>query len=339
MSETVRHYQARISAALEGCGGGGIPFDVLNQYEASWLPGRLNQSNNVYFRYFFRLLLEDMVSIFEFDGLNPDWQYNYFIYNLICRGWLAFVKAEPYGWIPQACTWGAERNVFGFPLSVIVTNGWFHPTEPPEELEYKLGENASYLHARADFSPLATIAAFYADKLSCLFSTFDNSAILSRNGFITVTDGKAQSMTIEKAVEGILNSEFIVSINGRKGATGENPISNSINLLESDVRKHYIVNNVLLDIENLIDQYHGELGFPVINRTKKERVQTMEQASLNGSIWGKSELWFDTLKADLKKFNALSGMDITVHRRKPEESREVLNGIISENTITNSDSL
>lgn len=315
--ETVRGYYARVQGAL---GRPGFLYDCINEYESSWLPGRLNAPNSVYFHYFFRYLLQDLYSIFDFQGLPEDWQREYMVYNLICRGWIGFINAAPYGWIPQPCSWGAGRNVFAFPLTVLVCNGWFNPDDG--RLEYTLGGDAYYLHTAPDFAPLADICAFYADKLSCLFSTLNNSAILSRNGYILTTDNKARSMTVEKAIEGVLNSEFIVSMNARR-APGES-IHDAVEILEADVRKHYIVDQVLLDIENLIDQFHADIGFPVINRTKKERVQTMEQASLNASSFGKSENWYDILQEDLERFNAASGLSITVTRREPDEANEVI---------------
>lgn len=320
--ETVRGYYARVRGAI---GKGGLLYDCINDYESSWLPGRLNAPNSVYFHYFFRYLLQDLYSIFDFRGLPEDWQKEYMAYNLLCRGWIAFVDAPPYGWIPQPCTWGGERNVFAFPLSVLVCNGWFNPDGG--KLEYKLGSEAYYLHAAPDFAPLADICAFYADKLSCLFSTLNNSAILSRNGYILTTDNKARSMTLEKAIEGVLNSEFIVSINARR-APGES-VHDSTEILESDVRKHYIVDQVLLDIENLVDQFHADIGFPVINRTKKERIQTAEQLSLNASSYGKSENWFDILQADLERFNTATGYSITLERREADEANEVVTETLS----------
>lgn len=330
MSETVRGYHARIRGAISG---GGFLYDCINAYESSWLPGRLNSPNSVYFHYFFKYLMQDLYSIFDFQGIPKDWQTEYMVYNLLCRGWIAFVNAEPYGWIPQPCSWGGERNVFAFPLDVLVCNGWFNPTDG--NLHYYLNKDAYYLHTSPDFSPLADLAAFYADKMSCLFSTFDNSAILSRNGYVTVSEKKAQSMTVEKALEGILNSEFIVSINARK-APGESLLKDNIEILESDVRKHYICSDVLMDIENLYDQFHADLGYPVINRTKKERIQTAEQASLNASCFGKAENWFDLLQQDLERFNAASGMNITVSRREADEAEVIFdNGTLSEDTTIN----
>lgn len=336
MSESVKSYNARVRAALESETTGGLLFDCINEYESSWLPGRLNTPNSVYFHYFFKYLLQDIYSIFDFQGLPEDWQPEYMIYNLLCRGWIAIVNADPYGWIPQPCTWGGERNVFAFPLSVLVCNGWFNPTDG--ELEYQLKEKAFLLHTSPDFTPLADIAAFYADKLSCLYSTMNNSAILSRNGYITISDSKAKSLTYEKALEGILNSEFIVSMNARKNA-GES-ITDNLELLETDVEKHYIVDKVLMDVKETLDQFHSDIGFPSVNRGKKERVQSSEQTAISEANFGKPELWFDILQKDLKRFNAASGMNLSVNRREPDQAREVFNsGTISENTAVNSDQL
>lgn len=331
MSETIRGYNARIRAAL---GEGGFLYDCINYYESSWLPGRLNTPNSVYFHYFFKYYLQELYSIFDFQGLPDTWQEEYMVYNLLCRGWISFVDAAPYGWIPQPCTWGGERNVFAFPVTVLVCNGWFNPDDG--RLEYRIKDDAYLLHTSPDYAPLADIAAFYADKSSCLYSTLNNSAILSRNGYVTVSDNKAKSLTLEKALEGILNSEFIVSINARKAA-GE-ALMDNLEILETDVQKHYIVDKVLMDIKELIDQFHADIGYPVINRGKKERVQSVEQESMNQSNFGKPELWFDILQKDIKRFNKASGLNLSVNHRIPDESKEVFtDGTVSQNPTGNTD--
>lgn len=296
-------------------------YDSMNEIEASFLPATLNPVNNAMYRLFFRYNYEEMFSLFDFENLPDEWDKRYFINMLLCRGWIAVVKTDTYGWIPQQAVWGAGRNVFHFPTSVLVNNPYFNPAN--RQTEYyirRITDSDGTIHdidgyivnMTPDFMGVADLAAFYAVKMASLFSTFDNSAVLARNGFILSADSKADSMTIEKAVEGILNGDLIVTLKSKRkaGQTEERLIEP----FESDVRKHYIITDILNDFYSLRDMFHTEIGFPTINRDKKGRNLAGEQAAQEFTSTVKSDLWFNCLKQSVDKFNSAAGFEITVKR-------------------------
>lgn len=349
MSESVASYRKRIR---DSCGYYAEPFlyDCANEIESMFQPATVHETNTLDYHYFFKYFMTELYGIIHVDDFPKDWNKEYFIWNLICRGWLAIVNAESYGgWIPQPCVWGAGRNVFAFPTSVLVQNGWFNPDDG--NIEFPLFDNwiketrdsfnsaltyqekqAYIIKISPDYRGIADICAQYAGKAASLFATIDNSAILSRNGYILETDSKAESLTVEKAVEGILNGELIVSIKKKRQASKPGVDSGKIaEIFESDVRKHYIVTEALEDLQTIIDQFHAAIGFPIINRAKKERTIQAEQQAMNIPASVRPDLWERCLKESMEVFNREQGYNIMIDLKYQGDD---YNGTVSADSVS-----
>lgn len=331
MSESVRQYLSRVR---DSCGVpfDGFLYDCANEIESMFQPATVHESNTLDYHYFFKYFMTELYGIIRVDDFPKDWNKEFFIWNLICRGWLAIVNAESYGgWIPQPCVFGAGRNVFAFPTSVLVQNGWFNPDDGriefylydewiPETRDsfgnpvLKYREKQAYIiKISPDYRGIADICAQYAGKAASLFATIDNSSILSRNGYILETDSKAESMTVEKAVEGILNGELIVSIKKKRQPNKPGAENSKIaEIFESDVKKHYIVTEALEDLQTIVDQFHAAIGFPIINRAKKERTIQAEQEAMNVPASVRPDLWERCLQESIADFNRERGYNIKI---------------------------
>lgn len=349
MSESVSSYRKRIR---DSCGWYGEPFlyDCANEVESMMQPATVHETNTLDYHYFFKYFMAELYGIIHVDGFPKGWNEEFFIWNLICRGWLAIVNVETYGgWIPQPCVFGAGRNVFAFPTSVLVQNGWFNPEDG--RIEYALYDDwipetqdsfenpvlkyrekeAYIIKISPDYRGIADICAQYAGKAASLFATIDNSSILSRNGYILETDSKAESLTVEKAVEGILNGELIVSIKKKRQAGKPGTESGKIaEIFESDVRKHYIVTEALEDLQTIIDQFHAAIGFPIINRAKKERTIQAEQEAMNVPASVRPALWERCLQQSVDVFNREQGYNIKIDLKYQGEDY----GTVSEDSVS-----
>lgn len=329
---SVREYRRAIA---EGCSPGFFePFlyDVANEYESMLQPATVHETNTIDYHYFFRYFMQELFGLIQVENWPEEWNKEFFLWNLICRGWIAIVNSPSYGgWIPQPCVWGAGRNVFQFPTSVLVQNGYFNPEDGriefnlyPENVPETKDSiytyindnkevNAYIIKITPDYIGLADICAMYAGKCASLFATIDNSAILSRNGYILETDSKAESMTVENAVKGILNGEIIVSIKRRRrNQTPGQDEKKVAEIFESDVRKHYVVTEALEDLQTIVDMFHSAIGFPVVNRSKKERIIQAEQAALNVPASVRPDLWERMLSESIERFNREQGYNIKI---------------------------
>ena len=313
MNESVNGYRNRIYDSISYI----QPFfyDCANEFNSNVRPANLKAYNNYDYMYFLKYFMQELYGIIEIDNFPDDWNLPFFKWNLLFRGWLAMVDSESYGgWIPQPCVWGAGRNVFQFPTSVLVQNGWYNPSDGKIEFslfpDIESGRTESVvIHVSPDYAPLADIASQWAVKAACLFPAIENSSILSRNGFMIQADSKADAMTLEQAVQGIMNGELIVSMRARKNKTPTDQ-EKHYEIFESDVRKHYIVGDILEDLQTIIDCYHASIGYPTINRAKRERTIKIEQAALNAPSSIKPDLWETTLQDSLDRFNKIAGYNM-----------------------------
>lgn len=324
-------------------------YDCANEIESTFQPATVHESNTFDYHFFFKYFMQELFGLIQIDNFPEEWNEEFFLWNLLCRGWIAIVNSPSYGgWIPQPCVWGAGRNVFAFPTSVQVQNGYFNPEDGRVEfnlfasgvpetkdsiytyIDDNRDVNAYVIHITPDYCGLGDICAEYAGKCATLFATIDNSAILSRNGYILETDSKAESMTVEKAVEGILNGEIIVSIKRRRQAGKPGDDRKIAEIFESDIRKHYVITDALEDLQTIIDQFHAAIGFPVVNRSKRERIIQAEQAALNVPASVRPDLWERTLQKCIGRFNREQGYDIRIDIKY--QGGDFTDGTISEDS-------
>ncbi len=307
MNESVNRYSQRI-------GKGSPPpwlYDQINEVEARYLPQATKIKNSTTYRYCFRYYLEEIFNLFDFEGMPDEWDENYFKAVLYCTGKIAIINAAPYGWIPQDCHFGAGRNVYHFPTSVLICNPYFQPATPMPPDGYDISEENALIRLNALCLGIADIAAFYAYQKSCLIPLVSNSALISRNGWILGTNGKADAATLKAAVQDILNGEILAVVKEKEFAANREL---TFTPFESDVRKHYIVSDAINDIMSIDDLFHAALGIGTGNRAKKERLIQSEESSINGSCRGNVEQWKDCLQAGFDNLKKISGgaVDIRV---------------------------
>ena len=114
-------------------------------YNGSFSPSTIHTKNNTMFCYFVEYLLQKAISVFEFNGMPETWDKGYFLYNLFTIGWIAVIKTDRYGVIPQRCTLSG-LNIYNLPNKVIVTNGLL-----PEVNELTIDEDCCLLKLMPDY--------------------------------------------------------------------------------------------------------------------------------------------------------------------------------------------
>lgn len=312
MSESVNQYRNRIA------GRSGPPpysYDCINEAEALFLPQAVKVKNTILYQYFFRYYLEEIFNLFSFDGMPEEWDQNYFKAYLYCTGRVGIVHASPYGWIPQACYFGPGRNVYGFPTSILICNPYFHPDDG--RIEYDIAEDNSLIKLNPLCLGIADIAAFYAYKKACIAPVVENSALISRNGWILAVNGKAESATLRTAIEKILSGEVVATIR-EKDYTAGAAKDLSFTPFETDATKHYLVTDALGDMRTVDDMFHAALGMGTINRTKKERTIGAEQETQNNACRGNVETWLSCLQMSFDNLSQKSDISITVRENYKE---------------------
>ena len=306
MSESVHQYFNR---AAPGIGPGPYDYDCINAVENLFKPQAVKVKNSLIYQYFFRYYLEEIFNLFEFSGVPEEWDLNYFKAILYCTGKIAVIQAAPYGWIPQNCHFGPGRNVYGYPTTVLICNPYFHPDD--NQIEYDIAQKNALIRLNPLCRGIADIAAFYAYKKSCIAPVVENSALISRNGWILATGNKAESQTMREAIGKILSGEVVATIRERDYTAGG---AKEISFMpfETDATKHYLVTEALSDMRTVDDMFHAALGMGTINRSKKERTITSEQQTENDACRGNVEVWLECLETSFDQLSERSGGEIRI---------------------------
>ena len=305
MSESVNQYVARAGGSSQW---GPYDYDFINVVENLYKPQTVKVRNTQVYRYFFHYYLEEIFNLFEFRGFPEDWDINYFKAVLYCTGKVAVVYADPYKWIPQFCHFGPGRNVYGFPTSIMISNPYFHPAD--QKTEYDISKDNALIRINPLCIGIADIAAFYAYKKACIAPVVENSALISRNGWILAATGKAEAATMQQAVQSILSGDIVATIREKDFATASHEIS--FTPFETDAEKHYLVTEALQDMRTVDDMFHNALGMGTINRNKKERTITTEQQTETDACRGNVELWKDCLNEGFRILADRSGGEIDI---------------------------
>ena len=91
-----------------------------------------------------------------------------------------------------------------------------------------------------------------------------------------------------------------------------------------------MVTDALEDLQTIVDMFHSAIGFPVINRAKKERIIQAEQAALNTPASVRPDLWERSLSDSIAAFNRRTGHDIRFTIKYQEVNDD---GNVSENSV------
>lgn len=288
-------------------------YALLNAVCGQFKPSGLHLYDNALYNFFCEKLYNELLSIFIIDNIPENWNVEYFLNHLLCLGYCAVVDTTEFGWIPQNSHFTEKRDVYGFPYAVYIANNYYSG-DATKEYMFK-GNDVNCVLFRCNYinSAIVRIIPHYASKFAALFSIFDNSAMLSKNGFIVKGEHKASAYTLQKAVESILNGELIATILREKS---KEPVESGkdIDVMESDVRKHYIITEVISDYEKLYQAFHKEIGVPIFI-DKKERTNVFESRTANEAVRLQSTSWIETLNKCADKFNTLSGESIKFRHR------------------------
>ena len=142
-----------------------INYEFINMYNAVRSPSTVHVKNTRLQRYFKKYLLQKAMSVFKWT-LPEEWDKDYFLYTLYCRGFIAILDTDRYGVICQDCAPGGY-NLYYRPSYVIVTNPLIKDT-----LTKKIDIDCVLLKLQPDYGSIMDIVNYYAEMLAlCAEST------------------------------------------------------------------------------------------------------------------------------------------------------------------------
>ena len=283
----------------------GISYDYINLYSASRSPSTVHVKNTRLARYFRKYLLQKAFSVFKWT-LPEEWDRDYFLYTLYCRGFIAILNTARYGTICQECSPGGY-NLYYRPSYVIVTNPLIRET-----LTLNIDRDCVLLKLQPDYSSIMDIVSYYADQLALASEAMGVNLVNTKSGVVFGADGKAQAETFKKMFDNLSEGDPAVVI-GKK-LLNDDGSPNWFPFVQN-VKESYVTSDILSDMRKIEAMFDTEIGIPNANTDKRERLISDEVNANNVETATRCELWLETIRKGLSKANDMFNLQLAVDWR------------------------
>lgn len=286
-----------------------VPFRAQNLACAAESPAGVQTLNNATAAFYARYLMKRAMSAVDLT-IPADWDMDYVLYTLFCRGFGAVVKVPLFGIIFQGCSLYG-RNVYYQPTRVMTANPLF--TAPAQG--WIIGKNCEVVKLQPDYSGLWDVVATYAARLALAYEAWQMNTQNSKLAYVVAADGKAQAATFEKLFDKIQSGVPAV-------ATGQNLWSKDGHprweAFSSDVKQNYIAPDLSEDMRRIMSEFDSFVGIPSNpSQGKGERLLVDEVNSNNIETDTIIDLIVRTLNGSFEKVNKLFSLDCRAEKRYP----------------------
>ena len=284
-------------------------YDIYDLYNAHISPSTVHVKNSELSFYFRRYLLQRAMSVFKWE-FPEDWDERakiYFLYGLYCFGFMAIIKTDKFGVIPQHCTL-TGYDVFYQPTNVMIQNPLINTTVQP-----RIDVQCALIKLQPDYGGILDIGSYYADQLALLAEAVGVNAINSKLSFAFGSSNKAAAESFKKMFDEYASGEPAVFYDKQllDPKTGEL----NIQFINNDVRNSYIITDLLADIRTVMNHFDTDIGIPNANLNKRERMLADEIAANDMETKSLCELWLDSLRAGCEKAKELFDINMSVEWR------------------------
>lgn len=300
-------------------------YDYANQYNGTRNPSTIHATDNALSMYFQRYLIQEAFSIFKWK-LPKTWAKNYFLYSLYCFGYVAIVKTDKFGVIPQACSLSGY-DVFYRPNTATISNPLIRGIIQP-----RIGEQCTLIQLEPDYCGLLDIVTRYSNLMALTMQTAGSNIVASKLAYAFFAKNKAGAEAFKKMCDQIFSGQPAVVLDAKmKNDDG----SEAWQMFTNNLRNNYIAGDLLEDLRKLNYMFCTDVGIPNANTEKKERMLTDEINSNNVETYTKADMWLENVKdgvsRSIEMFPELAGQFAVDWRFKPE--------VVNDGNVVNSRSV
>lgn len=284
-------------------GFGYIPFNYenINIAAGSYFPSQVKPYNNAAFILWQRALFQRACSTLLIK-MPKIWQPNkdLMYYCLFAFGYVGC------GTLPDIGKWFNPGTVTGYdfyyrPTKFHLANAYYSKAK-----EMEIGKDCEIIKLTPDYLGIWDVITYYAEKLASLDVAINTAIINSKFAYIVGAKNKAAAAVLKKMFDKVNSGEPAVVFDSKLANDGidqEEPWQ----ALFRDVKKDYIVTDLLRDFQTVINDFDTEVGIPTIPYEKKERMVTDEAKSKQIDATSRSVIWFDTLSDSFERANEFLG--------------------------------
>lgn len=292
-------------------------YDFINQYNSHRDPSTVHSEENFTAAYFRRYLVQKIISVFQFEGLPKTWSTDYFLYTLFLWGFVAVVKTDKFGVIPQQC------SLFGYDVFYRPTNANIANPLLQGNLTPRIGTECSLIKMQPDYGSCWDIISYYADLLALCTESLGVNLVNSKLAYVFACEDKTIAESFKKMYDNIGSGNPAVFADRKLFNEDGSPKWDSF---QNNLKQNYIAKDILEDMTKIDARFCTEIGIPNVNMAKESGVTSNEVEANNIDTKSKADLWLETIREGLQQTNDMFGLDITVEFRfrREEASLNVL---------------
>lgn len=269
--------------------------DALREY-FSINPKKVDPNSASYF-YYMDELFRKCMSIYRFDGVPDNWDFDYFLSILLSQG-LICVTDTALGIIPLRCSLTGV-NVYEHPTTAIIANPVLG------NLERTIDEDCTIIKMSHTYrSDIIPICNKYATLLSECDSSISVNLMNSKVAFIGLCSSKQVAESMKLMYTKISAGEPAVFVKGDQ--------INGDNILYNHVKENFIAGDVQILKRKLMSEFLTEIGVNNANTDKRERLTDNEVEANDSEIQLNADYWLDNIKEGIEKTNKMFNLNISV---------------------------
>ena len=296
----------------------GIPalYDYRNLYNSSFAPSTIHAQDTGLAFYFQRYLIQKIMAVFEFKGIPKNWDKSYFMYSLFIFGFVAVVKTDRYGVIPQHCSLSGY-NIYYRPTNAVIANPLLRGIMEP-----RIGSECALIKMQPDYGGAWDIVAYYADLMALATESLGTNLVNSKLAYVFGAEDKNMAESFKKLYDTVASGEPAVFVDKQLFDEEGNPRWFTF---DQNLKQNYIANDILQDLAKIDSRFNTDIGIPNVNIAKESGVGRSEIEANNIDTKAKCSIWLETIREGLEEVKNIFGLDITVNLRFNNEMGDLIN--------------
>lgn len=280
-------------------------FDDFERSYISTIPKTVSPASTS-FMYYVNNLFRKAMSIYEFDGIPENWDYDYFISNLLAQGFIAITNTE-LGVLPLRCGISGI-NVFNHPTDIIIANPVLG------NIERKINVNAALVKIAYNYRGIMDIVYRYAEMLASCDASITVNLQNSKVAFIGLVESKQQANSMKLMYDMISRGEPAVFVKGSQ--------INSDTILYNHVKENFVAGDIQLLKRKIMSEFLTEIGVNNANTDKRERLTDNEVEANDSEIQLNASYWLENIKEGIATANKMFDLSITAKLKKTVNTEE-----------------
>ena len=279
--------------------------DMLRDYFTT-NPKKVDPASTTYM-YYVDSLFRKAQSVYKFNGMPENWDYDYFTTVLLGDGIIAITDTA-MGVLPLKC--GVSGiNVFNHPNRIIIANPILG------NLEREIDSDGVLVKMNYNYrSPIMPIVYKYAAMLADCDGSIAVNLQNSKVAFIGFCTSKQQAQSMKLMYDEISKGSPAVFVKGDQ--------INAEQIYYNHVKENFIAGEVQILKRKIMSEFLTEIGINNANTDKKERLITDEANANNNEIQLNAGYWLDNIKEGLDKANEMFGLDLSVELKNTYNTEE-----------------